>query len=166
VRGWRLGALVRVRSAGARAAAFHGVRADARAREREEAAAEAGRRVLDLRRQAGAGRQDPPVSPRGPGAMPIQEIATTAALRARIDGESRRLAAESARIGALAVESRARARQAIAHASAARGVADAIERGQARWRAGVRSAREAEREREVEESWMASRTARAPTRGA
>jgi hypothetical protein len=165
VRGWRLGSLVRVRSAAARAAACEGVRADARAREQEKEVAEAERRALDLRRQAGESGEDRGGNSRGPGRTPLREIATSAAWRARVDGESRRMAVESARIGALAVESRARARQAIALAAAARGLADAIERGEARWRARVRSAREAEREREVEESWMASRTARAPARG-
>jgi hypothetical protein len=160
---WRLAPLVRVRSAAARAAACEGVRADALARGQEEAAADVGRRALDLRRQAGAGRQDPAGNPRGPGATALQEIAWSAAWRARVDGEARRAALESARREALAVESRARAGQAIALAAAARGLADAIERGEARWRATVRSAREAEREREVEESWMAIRAARHPT---
>jgi hypothetical protein len=159
---WRLAALVRVRSAAARAAAFEGVRADARARGQEAAAAEMGTRALDLRGQAGARRQDPAGSPRGPGPTVLQEIAWSAAWRARVDGESRRAALESARREALAVESRARAGQAIALAAAARGLADAIERGEVRWRASARSAREAGRERDVEESWMASRTARTP----
>jgi hypothetical protein len=115
------------------------------------AAAEVKRRGLDLRRQAGESGEG---------------LATAAAWRARIDHESRRSVAESARIAVQAVELRVRARQANARAAAARGLADAIERGEARWRAGVRSAREAEREREVEESWLASRTAGAPTRWA
>jgi hypothetical protein len=160
---WRLAALVRVRGAAARAAACEGVRADARARGQEEAAAEMGRRAFDLRRQAGASRQDAAGSPRGPGATVLQGIAWSAAWRARVDGESRRAALGSARRESLAVDSRARAGQAIGLAAAARGLADAIERGEARWRATVRSAREAGREREVEESWMAIGAARTPT---
>jgi hypothetical protein len=166
LKGWRLGALVRIRRAAARAAAIHGVRADEQARDREGAAAEVGRRALDLRRQARGDGEGPVGNSRGTGRTPIQEIAASAAWRARADGESRRMAMAAARSAALAVDSRARAGQAIALAAAARGLSDAVDRGEARWRARVRSAREAGWEREVEESWRACRTARAPTRGA
>jgi hypothetical protein len=148
VRSWPLRALTQIRESEARAASFDARRAVSRAREIEAAAAELAAREFELRCEA-----------RGGGATHLDEIARTSAGRARAYQRARVLVAESGRIVAQAGAARARAGRSIATAAAALGRADALERGAARFRAAVRSAREAAREMEAEESWNATRSA-------
>jgi hypothetical protein len=146
VRTWPLGALTKIRESEARAASLDARRAVSRARKIEAAAAELGDRAAELRREAGGG-----------GATNLDEIARSSAGRARAYRNSRVLVAESERAVAQSGAARAQAGRAIAFAAAALGRADALERGAARFRAAVRSARESVREMEAEESWNATR---------
>lgn len=146
MRSWPLRALTQIRGSEARAASFDARRAVSRALKIEVAAAEMADRAVDLRREA-----------RGVGAKHLDEIARNSAGRARAYRNSRVLVAESGRAVAQAGEARAQAGGAIAFAAASLGRADALERGAARFRAAVRSARESVREMEGEESWIATR---------
>jgi hypothetical protein len=147
VRSWSLRALTRIRDSEARAAAFEARRGVFRALEIEASAAEVEARAGELRREA-----------RGGGGTNLDELARNSARRARAYLKSRVLVAESGRALAQAGAARVQAGRAIALAAAARGRADALERGAARWRAAVRSGREAVQEMEAEESWLATRS--------
>jgi hypothetical protein len=139
--------LTQIRESEARAASFDARRAASRAREIEAAAVELADRAMELRREA-----------EGVGATHLDDVAATSAGRARAYQRSRVLVAESGRAVAQAGAARAQAGRAIAFAAAALGRADALEKGAARFRAAVRSARESVRETEAEESWSATRS--------
>lgn len=147
MRPWTLRALAHIRDSEARAARIDARRAVSGAREIERVAAEVESRALELRGEAG-----------GAGVTSLDEVAMTSAWRAGAYLKSRVLAAESGRTMAQARAAWVRAGGASALAAAARGRADALERGAARWRTAVRSAREAVREMEAEESWNATRS--------
>jgi hypothetical protein len=154
---WPLRVLARVRDSEARAAAVEARRAIVRAQETESAAAEVGARARELRREAGDGEALRGMASRGGGATALDDLARAAARRARADRQARVLVAECGRALERAGAVLAQAGRASAFAAAARGRADALERGAARWTAAVLSAREAVQEMEAEESWMATR---------
>lgn len=147
MRSWPLRSLTQIRESEARAASFDARKAVSLAREIEFGAAELAARTGDLAREA-----------RGSGATNLDEVARTWARRARAYLRSRVLVVESGRAMAQAGTARAKAGQEIALAAVARGRADALARGAARFRASVRSARESVREAEAEESWNATRS--------
>ena len=163
MRRWPLGALARIRDAEARAAEFDAGQSALRAREDESAAARVEGWARELRTQAGdrSGGSSVPNSA-GAGWTTPAELSRAAGRRAQADGESRVMAAEHGRAVSRAGGTRAQAGRASARAAAARGRSDALARGESRHQAALRSAREAGQEREAEESWIATASARRP----
>jgi hypothetical protein len=154
--GWKLGPLARIRAAEASAAARRSVERALRAQAEEAAAAEVEARAGALRGLAG---ERLPAGAHASGEWTACELATSSDGRGLADREARRLSGAAGRARIRAAAERALAGREAVLAALARGRADALARGEARFLAAARSAERAAHEREVEEAWAATSAA-------
>ena len=145
---WPLGALLRLRSAQARSAVREAAAGWSGAIRARNAAEDLSRRAAEERDEAASGKVPPSAGAAG-------DLARDASCRRAIDQAARRTRRQGERAAAEAERAMRRAVEADSAAGALRGRVEALERGRDRWERVRRLAREARREREVEEAWGA-----------
>lgn len=150
MKSWPLAALQGLRAAQARGSTRGAATLRAEAARALGAAEEIARQAAAWRRSAATRGSLPPSRLAG-------ELARGAASRTEIDRAARRAARDGERAAAEADRVKRRALEAAAAARESRGRAGALARGMARFEEQRRRAREARRERDVEEAWIGTR---------